>query len=86
MAYKKDNSLLLHLINYDYDYSTHDFTPQTQIEITLTIPGNVDLTGKTLRLMSPDAGQETTLEYTIRENRVTFVVPSIHEYSIASFE
>jgi hypothetical protein len=86
MIYERENSLLIHLINYSYDNRARDFTPQTQIEITITIPTDVSLTGKTLRLMSPDAGQETTLEYTIRENRVTFVVPSIHEYSIASFE
>ena len=85
MVYERENSLFVHLINYSYDNSAHDFTPQTQIEITLTIPANVNLTGKTLRLLSPDT-DETTLEYTVQNDKVTFTVPSVHEYSIASFE
>jgi hypothetical protein len=85
MVYKKGDSLLLHLINYGYDNSVHDFTPQTQIEITLTIPNGVDLAGKTLRLLSPDTNEET-INYTIQGDNVMFTIPNVHEYLIASFE
>jgi len=86
MVYERENSLLVHLINYSYDNGARNFTPQTNIEVTLTIPANVNLTGKTPRLLSPDAEQETILEYEIQGGKVTFTVPSVHEYSIASFE
>ena len=35
IVYKKGDSLLLHLINYNYNYSTHDFIPQNQIKTHL---------------------------------------------------
>lgn len=86
MVYGRENSLLVHLVNYSYDRITRDFTPQTQIEITIIIPTNVDLTGKTLKLLSPDTEQETILEYTVQDDEVTFTIASVHVYSIASFE
>jgi len=85
MFYERENSLLVHLINYNYDNSMRNFTPQTQIEITLTIPDNVDLAGKTLRLLSPDTDEET-INYTIQGDNVMFTIPNVHEYLIASFE
>ncbi len=85
-VYKKGDSLILHFVNYDYDYNTHNFKPQNSIAITLTIPEGVNLTGKVLRLLSPDAGKETTLDYTVQGNKVTFTIPEVHEYLISSFE
>jgi len=61
MVYQKDDSFILHFVNYDYDYEWHDFKPQTQIRITLKFPSNVNLSGKTLKLMSPDVEQTATL-------------------------
>jgi hypothetical protein len=85
VAYRGQNSLLLHLLNYTYDRGTRNFRDLTNLQLTLTIPKGVQLEGKTLKLVSPDAA-ETTLEYTVENGKVTFTVPSLHCYSVASFE
>jgi len=85
MVYKKDGSLLLHFINYDYNNQTHDFIPKNQIAVTLTLPDDINLTGKTLRLLTPDTN-EKTVDYIVQENKIKFTIPDIHEYLIASFE
>jgi len=85
MVYKKNDSLLLHFINYDYNNQTHDFIPKNQITITLAIPDNINLTGKTLRLLTPDTN-EKTINYTVQGNKIKFTIPDIYEYLIASFE
>jgi hypothetical protein len=85
VVYRRGDSLLLHLLNYSYDRGTRDFRDLTNLQFTLTIPEGVQLEGKTLRLVSPDAA-ETTLEYAVENGKVTFTVPSLHCYSVASFE
>ena len=85
VIYRRGDSLILHLLNYAYDRGTHDFRDLTNIRLTVTIPEGVRLEGKTLKLVSPDA-PEITLEYTVENGRVTFTVPSLHCYSVASFE
>jgi hypothetical protein len=85
VVYRRGDSLLLHLLNYTYDRGTRDFRDLTNLQLTLTVPEGVQLEGKTLRLVSPDAA-ETTLEYTVENGKVTFTVPSLHCYSVASFE
>jgi len=85
LIYKKGDSLLIHFINYDYNYQNHDFVSKNQIELTVTIPEGFDLKGKKLRLISPDA-DEKTLDYTVQNNKVRFVVPEVHEYSVVVFE
>jgi hypothetical protein len=85
VIYRRGDSLILHLLNYAYDRGTRNFRDLTNLQLTLTIPEGVQLEGKTLRLVSPDAA-ETALEYTVENGRVTFTVPSLHCYSVASFE
>jgi hypothetical protein len=85
VVYRGENSLLLHLLNYTYDRGTRNFRDLTNLQLTLTIPEGVQLEGKTLKLVSPDAA-ETTLEYAIENRKVTFTVPSLHCYSVVSFE
>ena len=85
VIYRRGDSLILHLLNYTYDRGTRNFRDLTNLQLTLTIPEGVQLEGKTLRLVSPDAA-ETALEYTVENGRVTFTVPSLHCYSVASFE
>jgi len=85
MVYAKGDSLLVHFVNYNYDYSAHDFLAEGPISVTITLPAGMNLTGKTLRLVSPDA-EGRTLEYMLQGQKVTFVVPTIYEYSVAVFE
>ena len=85
VVYRRGNSLLIHLINYSYDRKALDFLEQRNIKVTLTIPIGVDLEGKTLKLISPDAST-MELKFEKQGEKVTFTVPVVHCYSIASFE
>ncbi len=85
VLYRRGDSLLLHLINYRYDRGARDFSDLTNLTFTLTVPEGVSLEGKTLRLVSPDA-PEQELEFSMEGGRVTFTVPSVHCYSVVSFE
>ena len=86
MTYKRGDALLLHLINYNYDKNLRDFVTQSRMDITVAIPAGVNLSGKTLKLLSPDAARDATIDFTVNGDKVTFTIPSVHEYSVASFE
>lgn len=85
VIYRRGNSLLVHMINYRYDRRAMDFIDLTNVEVTLTIPDGVALEGKQLKIISPD-GEEKVLDFVAQGGRVTFTIPNIHCYSIASFE
>lgn len=85
VIYRRGNSLLVHMINYRYDRGAMDFIDLTNVEVTLTIPDGVALEGKQLKIISPD-GEEKVLDFVAQGGRVTFTIPNIHCYSIASFE
>ncbi|MEM4201588.1 MAG: hypothetical protein QW786_00040 [Candidatus Hadarchaeum sp.] len=85
VVYKRDSSLLVHMINYRYDKGAMDFLDLTNIEVTLKIPEGVTLGGKQLKIISPD-GEEMNLDFVVQEGRVTFTAPIVHCYSIVSFE
>ncbi len=85
MVYQQGDSLVVHFVNYNYDYNIHDFVSEDTIQVTITVPDSVNMTGKVLKLISPDQPQQT-LNYTFQGNKVVFTVPSVHEYSLAVFE
>jgi hypothetical protein len=82
---RKDDAIIAHIINYNYDYAAHDFMPEKGIEITLNIPASLATGNKTLRLMSPDYPEEV-LKYSLDGNSLTFTVPEVHEYSVLVFK
>jgi hypothetical protein len=82
---KKDNVLIAHIINYNYDYAAHDFTPEKNVTITFTLPADFLTGDKVLRLLSPDS-PEKTLDYTLEGNRLSFILPEVYIYSILLFE
>ncbi|TDA32047.1 MAG: hypothetical protein DSO03_03610 [Hadesarchaea archaeon] len=85
VAYRGKDSLLVHLINYRYNRQALDFSDLTNIRVTLTLPEGLTLEGKTLKILSPDEG-ELTLDFIPEGGRVTFTLPRLHCYSVASFE
>ncbi|MEM3011830.1 MAG: hypothetical protein QW084_00490, partial [Candidatus Hadarchaeales archaeon] len=85
VAYRRGDSLLVHLINYRYNKGTRDFSDLTDVEVTLTIPEGVNLEGKVLKVLSPDE-EEITLDFRVQDGKVTFTLPRLHCYSVASFE
>jgi hypothetical protein len=82
---RKDDAIIAHIVNYNYDYGIHDFIPENGVEITLDIPESLTSGDKTLKLISPDF-PEATLSYSLTGNRLTFTIPEIYVYSIVLFE
>lgn len=76
MVQKQTSNLLLHLLNYDEVQ-----TPVvTDIEVSLEIPN-----GKTvqqIQLLTPDANEQSILEYTFERGRARFVVPRLRVYNL----
>ncbi|MGC8817100.1 MAG: hypothetical protein ACP5PX_04750 [Candidatus Hadarchaeum sp.] len=85
VVYRGDSSLLIHMLNYRYDRGTRDFLDLTNVEVTLTVPEGVVLEGKQLKIISPDE-EGRVLNFLLQDGKVTFTVPNIHCYSVASFE
>jgi hypothetical protein len=85
MVYRQSDSMIVHFVNYNYDYGAHDFIPEDTFQVAITVPDSVNMTGKVLKLISPDQPQQA-LNYNFQENKVVFTVPSVHEYSLAVFE
>lgn len=81
LAWRRGTSLVVHLINYDYDYQAHAFRPQGPFSVTVTLPPGVDLSGRTLRLLSPGR-PDTTLTYSVSGGKVTFTVPELDLYAL----
>jgi len=85
LAWRRGTSLAVHLVNYDYDYQTHAFRLQGSFSVTVTVPPGVDLSGRTLRLLSPGR-PEATLTYSVSGGKVTFTVPELDLYALLAFD
>lgn len=79
---------VVHLVNYAYDYSQHEFRRQTNIRLRLTLPAGIkaeDVAGMTLKLVTPDEKDrpaETILPWTLEGDAITFTVPEVYCYSV----
>lgn len=81
VLYRKSQSLVLHILNYDFQYSNHDFADKTNIQIDLALPPGFNPSGKTLQYATPE-GIDITLPYGTIGNRISFSVPSLHNYGL----
>ena len=86
MVYEKGGSLIVHVINYKYDTQTKTFASQTNIEINVTLPENVNPAGKTLKAINLPDGSEATVKYTIIGGKLNIIIPKLNEYLILHFK
>lgn len=82
---KRSGTLIIHFLNYKYNYGTHAFSVQRNIRVTAALPSGIGLSGKKLTLLSPDAAGPATLAYSVQDGKVTFTVPKVSIYSVAVF-
>jgi len=78
---------VVHLVNYAYDYSRHDFQPQTNITLRVTVPAGADVSGMTLKLMTPDGkdgSSETVLPWKLEGGTIVFAVPEVRCYAVVA--
>jgi len=80
--------LVVHLLNYAYDTTTRAFAPQENVTVTLTVPAELDLAGRSLRLLSPDSGPEggLVLAYDLSAGKLVFTVPRVDVYAVVVTE
>lgn len=73
---------IVHLINYDYDTSAQHFNTQSNISMDVSL--NSKLLGKELGVfyISPDWSEMKELNYTINNNKISFVIPNLETYSV----
>jgi len=86
MIYEREDTLIVHVINYSYDAQTKNFKSQTNIEINITIPENINSAGKTLKALSLPEGGETTIKYTVMGNKLSITIPTLKEYLVLHFK
>lgn len=79
------DSLLLHVINYDYDFSLHDFLPSESFDACISVPEDFDISSKELWLYTFDASPRK-IEFEIEDEQVCFTVPSVKIYEILVWE
>jgi hypothetical protein len=80
---KGDDSLLAHLVNYDYEEETDFMNCQANILVRLRVPPGFSMEGKTIRVLSPDESSDcVTLAYTFKEGILEFVVPRLFVYDV----
>jgi DNA-directed RNA polymerase subunit RPC12/RpoP len=77
-----NDMLFMHLVNYDYRLNNDSFVEATNISVTLTLPINFDMPGKTVTLTSPDFDSETNLAFSLVGSRLSFVIPSLRIYDV----
>ena len=77
-------SIVLHLINYDYDLNTQSMNPQTNINFEVTLSDQ--LRGKDLEVyyVSPDWSGVQELAYVLSEGGIKFRVPRLDFYGVVS--
>lgn len=71
---------VLHLANYDYDHTNDTFQPAGPFTITVSLPDGT--TPSKATLSDFETAQESDLDFSITEGKVTISVPSLYAYSI----
>jgi len=78
------HSIIIHLINYNYDIETQHLTSQQNIDLEVAL--NSELLGKELIVSyeSPDWTGTEELDYTVSDERIQFQIPNLEFYGVVS--
>ncbi len=78
------HSIVIHLINYNYDIETKSLSSQKGIEMEVAL--NQELAGKDLTVSydSPDSTDIGQLEHTLSDGKVAFSIPNLDYYGVVS--
>lgn len=77
-------SIIIHLINYNYDIETQHLASQQNIDLEVAL--NSELLGKELIVSyeSPDWTGTEELDYTVSDGRIQFQIPNLEFYGVVS--
>ncbi len=82
---KTEDSLVLHIVNYDYDFSLHDFVPSDGFDVCVEVPEELDIGSRRLWLFST-GNEPEQIEFDLNGTQACFHIPPIHIYSLAAFD
>jgi len=80
-----ESGLVVHAVNYDYDFSAHGFVPSSGFDVCIDIPAGVDLSSGQLRLFAPGE-MPVKIDFEIDGGQACFSVPSVDVYSLLVLE
>jgi len=88
VPYQEDQTLIVHLVNYNYDYTNHNFVPEHSRQITLTIPDNINLDGKEWEAIyySPDFPDKEVVPVNNENRHISLTIPIIDAYGVVILE
>ena len=78
------HSIIIHLINYNYDIEAQHLTSQQNIDLEVALTS--ELLGKELIVSyeSPDWTGTEELDYTVSDERIQFQIPKLEFYGVVS--
>jgi len=83
-TYLSGDGLYVHLINYNYDLTTDAIEPVENLSLRVRCPAGFTPSG--VKLISPDWGQETELEFSVDDGYISFEVPELLFWDILIIE
>jgi len=82
--YLSGDKLYVHLINYDYDLVADAIEPLKNLSLRVRCPSS--FVPSTVKLVSPDLGQEIELEFSVADDYISFEVPELLFWNVVIME
>jgi hypothetical protein len=82
ILFVKERKVMLHLVNYSYDYKTHSFTPQTAIKVRMELPPADKNKSWQAVYLSPDFAGEQVLTTATNGRYIDITVPKLEAYGV----
>jgi len=77
--YADGQRILLHIVNYDYDITSDQFSTTAPFEVSVDVAGK---TVSSVKLYDFEKGTESELEFSLDAERVIFEIGDLYAYSI----
>jgi hypothetical protein len=84
LPYIKDTSLVIHILNYDFQ--AKDFVKKENFLIEVEIPEGISVENRTIKLVSPDFKEELIASYEQNGNILSISVPQLYIWDVLIME
>lgn len=84
VLWNSQEKVILHLINYDFDYSNKENRSKSNLEIK--IDDSLISDPQKITIVSPDSQQDEEVDFNIEDSYITFIVPKLHIWDIVVIE
>ena len=84
LPYVSGGKFVLHILNYDF--SNGNFNEKKDFQVQARLPSGYSTVGKTLRIISPDFEGNQIATFNQSGDIVTFTIPSLYIWNVATIE